>query len=148
ADQMEAGGLAAMIHELLNRDISKFDVRKVPQTEALAEQKTLSLDDLDKWWRAVLERGFVWESRYGLKEFLEWRPFVSTQLLLKSHLQWCDHNRISRPKSAAQLGKRMTEMYRSTRPWRDEIIGEAESSNWYTNDPIIRQQRAPGYDVG
>jgi hypothetical protein len=82
-EQMTNGGLAAMIHELLNRDISDFEVRDIPQTEALAEQKTLSLDSLDKWWLAVLERGFVWESRYGVPEFLTWRPFVSTLLLHK-----------------------------------------------------------------
>jgi hypothetical protein len=150
AEQMQDGGLAAMIHELLQRDISKFEVRDIPHTEALAEQKALSLDSLDKWWLAVLERGFVWESRYGITDFLQWRPFASTLLLHKSYLQWCHRNRVTRPKDATQLGKRMTEMYQSARPWRHEIIGEVEAYSGNVEDElqVINQYRPHGYDVG
>ncbi len=47
--QMNKGGLAAMLHDLLARDISGFEVRDAPQTEALKIQKTLSLSSLEKW---------------------------------------------------------------------------------------------------
>ena len=58
--QMENGGGAAMLHELLlQRDISNFDVREVPQTTALGTQKMLTLQDLDAWWLEVLKRGYV-----------------------------------------------------------------------------------------
>jgi len=51
--QMEEGGLAAMIYALLNeRNISSFDPRDVPKTEALADQHRRSLDTLDRWWRS------------------------------------------------------------------------------------------------
>jgi hypothetical protein len=151
-DQMRDGGLAAMIHDLLNRDITDFEVRDISQTEALAEQKILSLDSLDKWWLAVLKRGFVWESRYGESEFLDWRPFVSTQLLHRSYLQWCNRNRVSRPKDETQLGKRMTEMYQRARPRGHEIIGEVEASSrgpdGEENPKVITKYRPHGYDVG
>src|SRR5262249_16397947 len=130
-----------------NRDIGDCEVRDIPKTDALAEQKILSLDSLDKWWLAVLERGFVWESRYGVTDFLTLRPFVSTLLLHKSYLQWCNRNRVSRPKDATQLGKRMTEMYQRARPRRHEIIGEVEAFSG--DEPrVIRQNRPHGYDVG
>jgi hypothetical protein len=147
-DQMRGGGLAAMIHDLLNRDIGEFEVRDIPQTDALADQKMLSLDSLDKWWLAVLERGFVWESRYGVTDFLTWRPFVSTLLLHKSYLQWCNRNRVSRPRDATQLGRRMTEMYQQARPRRDEIIGEIEASSGDDGLRVITKYRPHGYDVG
>jgi hypothetical protein len=41
--QMKAGGLAAMLDELQRRDISKFEVRRVPKTAALAEQQLKTL---------------------------------------------------------------------------------------------------------
>jgi hypothetical protein len=41
--QMQAGGLAAMLHELLGRDISRFEVRQFPRTAALAEQQIQTL---------------------------------------------------------------------------------------------------------
>src|SRR5262249_49097706 len=149
-EQMQNGGLAAMVHALLNRDISNFEVRDIPQTEALAEQKTLSLDSIDKWWVAVLDRGFVWESRYGVAEFLSWQPFVSTQLWHKSYLQWCSRNRVSRPKDATQLGKRMADMYQKARPGGHEVIGEVEALSSHEEDElrVIRQYRPHGYEVG
>ena len=41
--QMEAGGLAAMLHDLLAMDLSGHDFRHVPDTEALAAQKVHSM---------------------------------------------------------------------------------------------------------
>ena len=41
--QLENGGYQGMLHELLHRDISNFNVRRVPQTEGLQDQKKLSL---------------------------------------------------------------------------------------------------------
>jgi Bifunctional DNA primase/polymerase, N-terminal/Family of unknown function (DUF5906) len=48
-EQMEAGGLAAMLHELLERDISAFEVWKYPKTRASAEQQTHSLRGTERW---------------------------------------------------------------------------------------------------
>ena len=102
--QMDNGGLAAMIHEMLHRDISRFDVGAVPNTDALAEQKNLSLNTLDRWWLAVLERGFLWRSRHGIEAFSEWQDFCTTELLNRSYLQWCADNRVQRPESRELLG--------------------------------------------
>jgi hypothetical protein len=45
--QMDKLGRSALLHYLLNRDISGFDIRKVPMTEALAEQKAHSRKGID-----------------------------------------------------------------------------------------------------
>jgi hypothetical protein len=152
ADQMaDGGGLAAMIHELLNRDISRFEVRDVPQTDALAEQKALSLDSLDEWWRDVLNRGHVWESRFGVPQFMTWRPFVTTQLMMKSYLQWCTRHRKNYPESEALLGKRMTKTYgECKRPNGFQIIGEVEAGGAPEDQDmlVMWQERARGYNVG
>jgi hypothetical protein len=48
--EMEEGGLAAMIYDMLNaRNISNFDPRDVPKTQALVDQQRRSLDSLDRW---------------------------------------------------------------------------------------------------
>jgi hypothetical protein len=52
AAQMRNGGYEALLHTLLNRDLSKVNIRQVPQTEALAEQKAWSrrgIDALVEW---------------------------------------------------------------------------------------------------
>lgn len=56
--QMTKGGLAAMLHDLLALDLTGWHPsRGIPQTQALAEQKALSLDPASKWWMEVLDRG-------------------------------------------------------------------------------------------
>jgi hypothetical protein len=126
--QMNGGGLAAMIHEMRERDISGFDVAVVPDTNALKEQKRFSLDSIDSWLHAVIGRGFVWRSRHGLEEFGEWHEFCATELLMASYQQWCSDNRERWPASRIALGKRLTEIFGlGTRASGNEIIGEVES---------------------
>ena len=57
--QMRSGGDRALLHMLLNRDLSDFDVRNVPQTNALASQKLKSLDPLETWWHDCLDEGSI-----------------------------------------------------------------------------------------
>lgn len=56
---MENGGLAALLHFLLNHDISGFNVRNVPNTAALDQQKLLSLPPLHAWLYARLYAGHL-----------------------------------------------------------------------------------------
>lgn len=53
--QLDAGGHEAFFYDLLNRDISEFDVYDVPQTRALLEQKLLSLSIEQGWWLDILQ---------------------------------------------------------------------------------------------
>jgi hypothetical protein len=57
ADELENGGAEAMLHELLHRDLSSFNVRDVPQTAGLMDQKVRSLHGFDAWWCEVLADG-------------------------------------------------------------------------------------------
>jgi hypothetical protein len=114
--EIDGGGLEAMLFELLHRDISKFDPREVPLTEPLAIQKLHSLDTLHDWWMTCLARGFIWESRFGVRLFRDWPEFCTTELLMRSYLQWCDDNRLYQRQTRQELGEFMTKMYQSSRP--------------------------------
>lgn len=57
--EMMNGGREALLAYLQNYDISDFQVRAVPDTEALAEQKDQSLRNVEKWWRETLQRGAI-----------------------------------------------------------------------------------------
>lgn len=57
--EANAGGLAAMLFDLLAYDLSGFDVFDVPQTKALAEQKLHSLRGADLWLSTVLQSGRI-----------------------------------------------------------------------------------------
>ena len=60
--QMEAGGCAAMLHDLLNRDLGDWHPRQIVKTDALYIQQMISLDSLDPfeaWWYALLKDGIL-----------------------------------------------------------------------------------------
>lgn len=57
-DHMRNGGLAAFLHFLLNLDLSKFNIRRVPNTAALERQKLLSLEPLEAWVYNLLAQGY------------------------------------------------------------------------------------------
>lgn len=58
-EEMNDGGQAAMLWELRRRDISQFDVFKVPRTQALADQKAHTMSPLVSWLIAAAEND--WE---------------------------------------------------------------------------------------
>lgn len=55
--EMDGYGPACLLAYLQRYDISKFQVRAVPDTEALAEQKMHGLKNVERWWLDVLQRG-------------------------------------------------------------------------------------------
>lgn len=56
--QLDRGGLAAMLHELLTRDLGDWAPRdNVPQTEALAQQKIATMSPDEDWLHEFLEAG-------------------------------------------------------------------------------------------
>lgn len=56
-EEMDSGGLAAMLYDLQNHDLSRFQIRDVPATSGLFEQKLQSLDDFTQWWFHRLSEG-------------------------------------------------------------------------------------------
>ena len=54
---MAAGGREALLHMLLNRSLEGRDICRVPQTEALAAQKTLSRRGVDRLVEIIAHDG-------------------------------------------------------------------------------------------
>lgn len=57
ATDLEDGGYENLLHFLINFDLSDFDVRAVPQTTGLQEQKIRSLAPQAQWWLDKLMTG-------------------------------------------------------------------------------------------
>ena len=67
--QMENGGSAALLHYLLHYDGSGIDLRRVPQTAALVDQKDLSMTPVQRFWKNCLMKGSntdVWSEKWDL----------------------------------------------------------------------------------
>ncbi len=57
--EINAGGLAAMLHDLQRVDLKDWHPRSVIYTEALHRQKERSLDPVHEWWESVLQSGVL-----------------------------------------------------------------------------------------
>jgi hypothetical protein len=55
--ELRSGGYERLLHELLTFDLSSVDIRHVPKTEALLDQKIASLSAEDGWWLDILRTG-------------------------------------------------------------------------------------------
>jgi hypothetical protein len=56
-EQLNGGGLEAMLFDLLNRDLGDWHPRKIVRTAALAVQQAKSLSPFDAWWEDLLQDG-------------------------------------------------------------------------------------------
>lgn len=55
--EADNGGREALLDYLLNFDLKSVNLRKIPLTEALLDQKILSMTAEQKWWFDVLSSG-------------------------------------------------------------------------------------------
>jgi len=56
---LKAGGLANLLHFLQTRDLTGFEVRTVPFTEGLTDQKVHSMTSSEEWWYRKLSDGIL-----------------------------------------------------------------------------------------
>lgn len=70
--EIDNGGTAAMVHDLLAMDLSEFDVRAKPDTKELLEQKLKSLGAIPRWWHEALCCGELFAGS-------DWPEFISTE---------------------------------------------------------------------
>ena len=99
-------GYSAMLRDLLGRDLSRFNVRAVPETEGLQRQKVLSLTGADVWWMDVLHRGSV-APRMGLAL---WQEAVARDLLFDAYRTWALDEREYHPLNRVSFGRFMADM--------------------------------------
>lgn len=59
----QEGGREALLHFLMNYDLSNYEVRNVPKTDALQEQKIHSMNPEQEWWFSKLQNGEVFEGQ-------------------------------------------------------------------------------------
>ena len=165
-DELENGGYEAMLYDLSHLPLFGFNVKKIPNTAGLEEQKKLSLAIPDQWLKETLTRGFVWESQLGLEEiFGRWYNKVTTELLFKSYEAFENKRRGKRPLSREDFGKFMVSRgFEQKRvPHEISFLGETRSELVMPIDatrypagaaiksagrPVMHEKRAWGYEFG
>jgi len=82
--QMANGGKEGLLYDLLRMNIDNFDVRKVPHTDALADQKRRSMGHVEEWWYGRLVEGRI------LHRHADWEGIVTTADIYSTYAQYVD----------------------------------------------------------
>jgi hypothetical protein len=82
--------LGAFLKTMLERDLSGFNVRDVPRTSALDDQKTASFDVEQKWLVDILDKGQgltgYWDTSLAA---VPWEELVPTDTLVRAYEHYC-----------------------------------------------------------
>ena len=121
-DQMEQGGRQALMQFLLDRDLSGVDLRRIPRTDALAEQQLRSLDSVGQWLYAALDAGgFEEQGAGGVAEFRPWPTELAITEVHACYLFYCKRHSYPRPVPSSAFGKRLNELLPSIEKRRISI---------------------------
>lgn len=104
AEELDNGGREALLHYLMTYDLSEYDVRAVPKTSALHEQKLLSLAPDEEWWYGKLMDGRL------LTEDSGWDAEVQKNRLLDDYIEYMKRIGIQRRSTSTALGKFLSRM--------------------------------------
>jgi hypothetical protein len=130
--QMDNGGREAFLHFLVTRDLSGFDVRKFPKTEALQEQKVLSMSPEEQWWFEKLNEGHLTGD--------DWKSEVPKLDLQKDYLAYCDRQKINRRVSPTALGKFLKRVLPDIFPQTFQKVAEVEVMDRFGH-PVYRKSK-------
>lgn len=102
---LDNGGYENLLHYLLTYDLRDFNIRSVPKTEGLKEQKLLSMPPEQEWWYEKLREGRL-NDRHD-----KWGPtFIKDELLddLTYFLDVGKHRRGLGPRQVSKFLSKMT----------------------------------------
>lgn len=106
--EMEAeladGGREALLHDLLTFELGKVNLRQIPRTEALLDQKFRSLGPIDAWWLDRLNAGAPLRSMEG------WSTQVPRDALYDDYVEAAERTGVRRRAGQTELGSRLRKL--------------------------------------
>ena len=133
-EQMEQGGRQALIQFLLDRDLSGVELRRIPRTDALAEQQQRSLDSVGQWLYAALDAGCFEEQETGaIAKFCSWPEFLQITDIHSCYLFYCKRHSYPRPAPSSGFGKRLKELLPSTEKRKVTISSKRKNAYIFTS---------------
>ena len=102
--ELDAGGREALLRDLLAFDLSTVDLRKIPRTKALLEQKMRSLDTVEGW---LLDRLQAGAATAGAERWVEALPCAT---LFDDYVAWSDKLGVRRKSDPTGFGIKLTKM--------------------------------------
>lgn len=103
-EELDNGGREALLHDLLQFDLSSVDLWTIPKTTGLLEQKIRSLDSVEAWWFSHLRNGEV------ITGDNEWVTVVTCRSFYDDYITQSDRVGIKRRSVEAEVGKTLKQL--------------------------------------
>lgn len=134
--EMRSGGREAMLDDLLHRDLSSFDVRRVPNTEALKGQKILSLSPAQKWWLDRLMDG-EWAEPLGTfgQNVHPW-TLVPKNVVHDDYVRTMQKTGVPRKSTQTELGMALRDLLPDGWPQRSKVTVNNQRVDHYDFPPL------------
>ena len=97
--EMDDGGLANLLYMLQSMDLSDFEHRSVPTTDALQDQKMHSMEPHEEWWYGKLRDGHLRPAHPT------WTSPIPKDSLIEDYLVYAQRISASRRTSATRLAR-------------------------------------------
>ena len=127
--------IAAMMYDLVNLDLTGFNVRKRPITEEHLSQRLQSLGGFERYWYEVLQSGFF-------SSFKDWaKPeFISSSSLIDKYKEYDKNAGRFNPIQQQQISSTLKIMCPSAIPARKKILNSQERGYDLPNIDIARKE--------
>jgi hypothetical protein len=135
-------GRAALLHYLLNFDMTEVDLKRIPDTEALYEQRISTMTDEDAWWLTRLKAGTL------LPSHDTWVTKVPTEAVWESYAKFADKIGVKRKRVETQLAialrrRLLPQAIPGERPWPRST---KEYVNHTDDQGMVVSRRLPHYE--
>jgi hypothetical protein len=137
-EEMAKGGREALLAELLAFDLTAVNLRQIPRTEGLLEQKFRSLDTVESWW---LERLFDGVALRGAEV---WPREIQVDKLFDDYLASAEKIGVKRKSEKVVFGIKMAKLVPGAAKVRRfvEESPSAVSRPWHYQLPPLAECRA------
>lgn len=129
--ELDAGGYGALLHTLRTFDLSAFNVRSLPQTTGLQQQKVLSYTAEKDWWYQKLVLGEVLPGR-------GWPDYVYSHELTDDYGDHVRRYGLAARGNATRLGLFLQNAVPKGFPMRDQLDGRHSVTRDGKTEQVMR----------
>ena len=137
-EELDQGGRQALLADLLAFDLSTVELRSIPRTDGLLEQKIRSLNSVESWWFGRLMAGST------TAKVDDWLPEIPKAWLADDYIATADRIGIKRKSADTELGIKLQKLIpglSAERKWTDESPSSARRI-WHWIMPPLDDCRA------
>lgn len=118
-EELNRGGREALLADLLDFDLDSVNLRKIPRTGALLEQKIRSFDSVEMWWYEALQRGAI------VRDGEAWPSAVQKSQLVDDYIAAAERIGIKRKAAETELGMKLAKLVPGLRSEKVTVYDDA-----------------------